>query len=87
MTFQGAKIKGGGVTFGIAIVQLNVITNEAEADRMIDDFRRLAFGGIPVVLMALDPQGTPTYYGRADLVRFLLKVDVSRINWIEYTIR
>jgi hypothetical protein len=84
--FQGAKIRGRGVTFGIAIVQLNVITNGAEADRMIDDFRNRAFSGIPVVLMALDPQGTPTYYGRADLVRFLLKVDVGSIPWMEYTI-
>ena len=87
MTFQGAKIRGRGVTFGIAIVQLNVITNGAEADRMIDDFRNRAFSGIPVVLMAQDPQGTPTYYGRADLVRFLLNVDVGRIPWMEYTIR
>lgn len=87
MTFQGTKVKGRGVTFGIAIVPLNAITNEVEADRMIDDFRNLVFGGIPVVLMAFDPQGIPTYYGRADLVRFLLKADVSRIPWMEYSIQ
>jgi hypothetical protein len=86
VTFQGAKIRGGGVTFGIAIVQQNVITNGAEADRIIDDFRKRAFGGLPVVLMALDPQGTPTYYGRADLVRFLVKFGVGGVRWMEYTI-
>jgi hypothetical protein len=86
VTFQGAKITGRGVRFGIAIVQLDAITNQAEADRMIDDVRERAFSGIPVVLMALDPQGTPTYYGRADLVRFLVKVDVGSIPWVEYTI-
>jgi hypothetical protein len=86
VTFQGTKIKGGGVTFGIVIVQQDVIANVEEADRMIGDFRKQAFSGLPVVLMALDSQGTPTYYGRADLVRFLLKVGVGSVSWIEYSI-
>jgi hypothetical protein len=86
VTFQGTKIKIRGANVGIAMVEMNVMLNEAEADRMIDYFRQRAFGGMPVVLTAVDPQGTPTYYGRADLVRVLLNIDVRNIAWMEYTI-
>jgi hypothetical protein len=86
VTFQGAKIKGHGIPFAIAIVQLDVITNGAEADRMITAFGVQVFKTGRVVLMARDPQGSSTYYGRADVVRSLASIDVSRIAWMEYTI-
>jgi hypothetical protein len=71
VTFQGSKIKERGVTFAIVKVQEKALLDEAEPDRMITAFQNAVFGRIPVVLMAQDSQGIPTYYGRADIVRFL----------------
>lgn len=60
-----------------------VITDEVEADRMITAFQNQVHEGA-VVLMAQDFQGTPAFYGRADIVRFLERTGVSNIQWIEY---
>jgi hypothetical protein len=86
VTFQGSKIKERGVTFAIVKVQEKALLDEAEPDRMITAFQEAMFGRIPVVLMAQDPEGIPTYYGRADIVRFLAGTNVARIPWMEYTI-
>ena len=44
------------------------------------------FGGVPVVLMAQDNRGRPTYYGRPDISRFMASVPLRAIPWREYTI-
>lgn len=69
----------------VLIVQNAVITDEVEADRMITAFQNQVYRG-PVVLMAQDVQGTPAFYGRAEIVRFLERTDVSKLPWIEYAI-
>jgi hypothetical protein len=79
VTFQGSKMKEGRVTFAIAIVHQNVLIDEVEADHMITAFQDAVFGRIPVVLMARDSEGIPTYYGRADVVRSLARMDMGRI--------
>ena len=45
-----------------------------------------AFPGMPVVLMAQDSRGTPTYYGRPDLSRFLANTPLGAIPWRRYTL-
>jgi hypothetical protein len=45
-----------------------------------------AFGAMPIVLMAQDSKGTPTYFGRPDIVSFLANVFVEQIPWMKYTI-
>jgi hypothetical protein len=87
VTFRGAKIKERGVTCAVVIVPLHVILDQVGADRMITRIQSRIFHDIAVVLMAEDPQGTPIYYGRSDVVRFLESVDVDQIPWIEYTTR
>ena len=42
--------------------------------------------GIPLVLMAQNSRGVPTYFGRPDLVNFLTKIHVSQIPWREYSV-
>ncbi len=42
--------------------------------------------GVPVVLMAQDTSGRPTFYGRRDIARFLSNVPISAIPWREYTV-
>jgi len=44
------------------------------------------FPGLPIILMAQDGRGVPTYWGRKDIVAFLAKLHVPQIPWKEYTI-
>ena len=85
MKLQGAVIKEQGVTFAIVVVKKPVIDNKSEAKRVSASFQHI-FPGMPIVLMAQKFRGTPTYYGRKDIVRFLAKVPMSAIPWKEYTL-
>lgn len=85
MKFQGAVIKEQGVTFAVVIVKKNVIDNRSAATGAVQSFQQL-FPGIPVVLMAQDHRGRPTYYGRKDVSLFLSKVPLQAIPWREYTV-
>jgi hypothetical protein len=68
MQFEGAKITEQGVTFGIIIVKPYVLQNTAE-QVSLRQFAARVFGSIPIVLMAQDSRGVPTYNGRPDIVR------------------
>jgi hypothetical protein len=85
MQFEGAKITEQGVTFGIVIVKPQVlrITNEQAGARRLGT---QAFGPIPIILMAQDSRGTPTYQGRRDIVGFLSHIAFQRIPWKKYTL-
>ena len=83
MTFQGALVTEQGITFAIVVVKSHVIQSDAAAREALRGFRPL-FPGAPIILMAQDYRGTPTYYGRPDIVRFLANVPVANIPWREY---
>lgn len=85
MTFQGAKIREQGVTFGILVVKPEVLRNNTKAQEM-RQFGTRCFGCIPIILMAQDARGVPTYSGRRDIVTFLSKVPFQAIPWKEYTV-
>ncbi len=85
MTFQGALIREQGVTFALVIVKQYVVQNSLEATSTIRAFQP-AFPGVPVVLMAQDYGGTPTYFGRRDIVGFLANTPLECIPWQEFTI-
>jgi hypothetical protein len=85
MTFEGAVIREQGVTFAVVIVKEHVVNNSFEADRAIQAFQP-AFPGIPVVLMAQDYRGVPTYYGRRDLSQFMANVPLECVPWAKYSI-
>ena len=85
MKFQGALIKEQGVRFGIVVVKSNVLNHPSEAETM-QYFGVRAFGPIPIILMAQNSRGTPTYYGRRDIVNFLSKTPMQAIPWREYTL-
>jgi hypothetical protein len=85
MQFEGAKVTEQGVTFGIVIVKPSVLSDSREQMRA----RALgtqAFGPVPIVLMAQDGRGVPTYHGRPDIVRFLSNILVEQIPWQRYTL-
>ena len=85
MTFQGAVIKEQGVNFAIVIVKKSVIDSKIEADKAIMSFQRY-FPDLPIVLMAQDHHGTPSYYGRQDISKFLASVPLQAIPWKQYTV-
>ena len=85
MRFQGAVIKEQGVTFGVLIVKQHILNDLTRRDALVLEGSRL-FGGIPTVLMAQDANGTPTYYGRSDISKFMASVPVEAVRWKEYTV-
>lgn len=85
MTIEGAVIREQGVTFAVVVVKRHVIDDRAEAGRAIAAFQPV-FPGLPVVLMAQDSNGTPSYYGRRDISRFMASVPFHRVPWKRYTV-
>lgn len=84
MQFEGAVIREQGVTFAVVIVKRFVIQSAHTASEAIRNFGS-AFPGLPVVLMAQDSRGRATFYGRADLTRFLARVPLRAIPWKRYS--
>lgn len=84
MKFQGAVIKEQGQTFAIVIVKKHIVDSSFEGEKAINSFMHY-FPGMPLVLMAQDSRGTPSYRGRKDIVNFLAGIHPSRIPWKEYT--
>ena len=85
MQFEGALLKEQGVTFAIVVVKSYVLNNTAEINSTRSAFQQF-FPGVPVILMAQDSGGTPTYQGRKDIVQFLSHVSPSRIPWKKYSV-
>lgn len=85
MKFQGAVIKEQGQTFAIVIVKMFVLNSPSERESIQNSARNL-FPGMPVILMAQDSRGIPKYWGRTDIVNFLVNIAVSQIPWKEYTV-
>jgi hypothetical protein len=85
MEFEGAVIKEQGITFGVVVVKPNVLSNSGEADRLIACFEPI-LGVRPVVLMAQDRTGTPSFYGRHDVATFMAKVPVAGVRWRRFTV-
>ena len=85
MSFDGAIINEQGVTFGIVVVKSNALQNHTTANELIYSYQQV-LQVAPVVLMSQDHRGTPTYYGRQDIVKFLANIDMRRIPWKTYTV-
>ena len=83
MQFEEKKIREQGVTFAIAVVKPYVLTSPSK-EQVRASFIPF-FGNIPIILMAQNSRGIPTYDGRPDIVRFLAKVHPARIPWKHYT--
>lgn len=84
MQFEGALIKEQGVTFAIVVVKSHVLDSSSESENARRGFQPV-FPGVPIILMAQDSRGIPTYLGRPDIVKFLANVSISRIPWKKYS--
>lgn len=85
MQIHGAVIKEQGVTFAIVVVKNHVIHNLQSANKALLSFASV-FPGIPVILMSQELRGTPTFFGRRDIVSFLSRIPINAIPWKMYTI-
>ena len=81
---QAAVIKERGVKFAIVIVKPHLLLSQTDSQTTAQAFEPY-FPGMPIVLMAQDTHGKPSYWGRKDIVRFLSKVSFEKIRWAEYT--
>lgn len=84
MQFDGVLLKEQGVTFAIVIVKPHVLNSSTECENARRSFTPV-FPGVPIILMAQNSRGVPTYQGRPDIVNFLAKVSPSRIPWKRYS--
>lgn len=84
MRIQGAVIREQGQIFAVVVVKSHVVQNSSEAADAIRSFTPVF--RVPVVLMAQDSGGRPSYYGREDIVKFMASVPLHAIPWREYTI-
>ena len=83
--FEGAVIREQGVTFAVVVVRSSTLQNTLEATQTIRSFQPV-FPGLPIVLMAQDGRGQPTYYGRRDLSQFMTNVPLRNVPWRRYTL-
>ena len=83
MQFDGVLLKEQGVTFAIVIVKPHVLNSSIECDNARRSFSSV-FPRVPIILMAQNSRGVPTYQGRPDIVKFLAKVPFSSIPWKRY---
>ena len=84
MQFNAAVIKDGRTNFAVVIVKPGVLRSPQEAVRAQVAFAP-AFRGMPVVLMAQDDQGVPSFHGRQDLVGFLRDINLDYVSWRVYS--
>ena len=85
MKFQGAVIEEQGIKFAVVIVKEDVFGSKTKPKQTVAALRDI-FPDIPIILMAQDSEGNPTYYGRTDIVRFLTELDLKEIPWKEFTL-
>ena len=80
---QAAAIAMQGRRFVVVLVGLDLVQSAGEADMAIADFRP-RFGGVDVVLMGQQEDGTPQYHGDAAVVALLAHVPIDQMPWKSY---
>jgi hypothetical protein len=86
---EGAHLKerakqGGWIEWWVVIVQRSVLSSQNRCEQT-----RAALEdqlGQPVVLMAQDARGRPTYWGRPDLVDYMAAQVLEAIPWQRFTL-
>jgi hypothetical protein len=87
--FEGAHIRdrsrqGGWIDWWVVSVQRSVLSSESRCQETRTAFEQ--HFGQPVVLMAQDSGGTPTYWGRPDLVDYMVSTALEAIPWKRFNL-
>jgi hypothetical protein len=85
MDVQAAAISIQSSNFIVVVVSMDLVTNSGEGNMAIDSMQP-KFGGAPVVLMAQRDDGSPVYFGDANLVKDLQEIPVDEMPWKVYSI-
>jgi hypothetical protein len=67
----------------VVLAGLDVVRSPGEADMLAADLRT-RYGGVDIVLMGQEDDGTPVYHGDADLLELLADVPVDKMPWKVY---
>lgn len=78
--FEGTVLSEQGKTFAVVSVQRSVFQDSFNASIIIKAMLPI-FKGMPVVLMTIDAQGVPGFFGRADLVLLAENVNIQEAKW------
>jgi len=81
-----ALVREQGVDFAVVVVQPHVLNNSQQQDAMCASLAPHLGWGTPIVFMAQDHDGTPTFVGRRDIVNFLANVFVEDLPWWTMTL-
>lgn len=84
MSFDAALVREQGVSFAVVAVKAHAVSSDSSRREAIAAFGP-HFPGVPVVLMAQDGRGRPTFWGRPDIVRFLANVPVRALPWKRFS--
>lgn len=84
MQFDAALVREQGVEFAVVAVKPQAVSSDAARQHALAGFGAL-FPGVPIVLMAQNARGVPTYWGRRDIVDFLANVDHRRLPWRRFS--
>ncbi len=82
---QAAAISMAGRRMMVVLAHLDLVQSPGEAEMLIADLRP-RFGGVDMVLMGQDEEGTPHYHGDAELLLLLAGVPVDRMPWKTYAL-
>lgn len=82
---QAAAISMQGRQWVVVLVSMELVRNAGEADMAIEALSP-SFGGVPIVLLAQKPDGSPIYYGERTLVELLGGVPLERLPWREHAL-
>lgn len=85
MKILAAAISLRGINFVVVVAPMSLVSSPGEADMAIEDLQPY-FGGVPVVLMAQNDEGLPSYYGDSQLVDMLAAIPIDKMPWQEYPV-
>jgi len=80
--FESAVVTVQEKTIAVVSVQPTVFQNSFNASTIIKGLLPV-FKGMPVVLMTIDHQGNPAYFGRSDLILLLESINIKDAEWKE----
>ena len=83
MQIQGAVIVEQGVTFAVFLVKPSVTRYTVRSVQVRQELSAF-FPNMPIILLSIDNEGQPHYYGRRDIVEFLKSIRVDQIPWKTY---
>ena len=84
MKITAALVREQQTTFAVVVVKPTAMQppNRDQTQRQLQPL----FPGLPLVLMSQDHTGTPTNWGRSDIIRFLAAIDPARLPWREHRV-